>query len=173
MEIRKIPENISQSNIEKYVIKVFESIGVKVQSYDLVAVHQIGKFTQGKHRNVIVRFINRKNAFSCLKHSSKLAKSGITEYRKLFITENLCPANKQIFNYLYKLKKQETLMCGHLTEKSFSENPNRRMILLKRLRTSTTWIFVSKIILTLIKVIHSFVFLCSLFPIMIQPLKKM
>ena len=35
VEIRNIPENISQSNIEKYVIKIFESIGVKVQSYDL------------------------------------------------------------------------------------------------------------------------------------------
>ena len=63
VEIRNIPENISQSNIEKYVIKIFESIGIKVQSYDLVAVHRIGKFIQGKHRNVIVRFINRKNAF--------------------------------------------------------------------------------------------------------------
>ena len=79
-----------------------------MQSYDLVAVYRIGKFIQGKHRNVIVRFINRKNAFSCLKHSSKLAKSGITEYRKLFITEK-CPANKQIFNYLYKLKKTGTI----------------------------------------------------------------
>ena len=105
VEIRNIPENMPQSNIEKYVIKIFESIGVKVQSDDLVAVHRIGKFSEGKHRNIIVRFINRKKGFSCLKHSSKLAKSGITEYRKLFINENLCPANKQIFNYLYKLKK--------------------------------------------------------------------
>ena len=44
-----------------------------------------------------------------MKHSGKLAKSGITEYRELFITENLCPANKQIFNYMYKLKKTGTI----------------------------------------------------------------
>ena len=67
IEIKNIPENINQSNIEQYILKVFEAVGIKIQSYDLVAVHRIGKFVQGKCRNVIVRFINRKNTFSCLK----------------------------------------------------------------------------------------------------------
>ena len=58
VELQNISENIKQHNIESYVLKIFESIGIKIQSYDLVAVHRIGKFVHGKHRNVIVRFIN-------------------------------------------------------------------------------------------------------------------
>ena len=104
MEIKNIPEKINQSNLENQVLKLCESIGVKLQSYDLVAVHRIGKFFHGKNRNVIVRFVNRKNAFSCLKNNKYLAKSNT--YKNIYITENLCPTNKKIFNYLYKLKKE-------------------------------------------------------------------
>ena len=49
--------------VEAYVLKVFQSVGVNLVSYDLVAVHRMGKFVQGKTRTVIVRFVNRKNAF--------------------------------------------------------------------------------------------------------------
>ena len=31
--------------------------------------------------------------------------SANVEYKKLYFVENLCPANKKIFNKLYKLKK--------------------------------------------------------------------
>ena len=75
VELQNILENIKQHNIESYVLKIFESIGIKIQSYDLVAVHCIGKFVHGKHRNVIVRFINSKNAFACLKNCKTLKKS--------------------------------------------------------------------------------------------------
>ena len=37
-EIRNIPENITQGNLENYVLKVMVSIGINLQSYDLVAV---------------------------------------------------------------------------------------------------------------------------------------
>ena len=63
-------------------MEVFKSIGVKVQLYDLVAVHRLGKYIQGKNRNVIVRFINRKNACACLRNSKKLAVSNSQEYKK-------------------------------------------------------------------------------------------
>ena len=60
-----------------------ESIEVKLQSYDLVAVHRIVKFQQGIPRNVIIRFINRKYAFTCLRNSKKLATSNNPEYKKI------------------------------------------------------------------------------------------
>ena len=109
VELQNISENIKQHNIESYVLKIFESIGIKIQSYDLVAVHRIGKFVHGKHRNVIVRFINSKNAFTCLKNCKNLKKSITPEYKNIYITENLCPTNKKLFNYLYKLKKEKTI----------------------------------------------------------------
>ena len=109
IEIRNISEKVSQRHIENYVLKVMASIGINLQSYDLVAVHRIGKFIEGKNRNVIVRFMNRKNAFVCLRNSKKLAVSSTHEYRKLFIIENLCPSNRRIFSYLYKLKKSNQI----------------------------------------------------------------
>ena len=109
IEICNIPEKISQKNLEVYVLKVMNSIGVQLQSYDLVAVHRIGKFTRGKNRNVIIRFVNRKGAYLCLRDSKLLKKAKIGEYKKLFIIENLCPRNRNIFNYLYKLKKLEKI----------------------------------------------------------------
>ena len=43
VEIKNISEKVNQGNIENYVLKLFESIGTKLVSHDLVAVHRIGK----------------------------------------------------------------------------------------------------------------------------------
>ena len=83
IEISNISEKIVQRNLEGYVLKVFQSVGVNLLSYDLVAVHRMGKFVQGKTRNVIVRFVNRKNAFSCLRNAKKLAVSSTQEFKRL------------------------------------------------------------------------------------------
>ena len=105
------PEGImlSINNIETHIIKVLGSIGVVVQSYDIVAVHRLGKSTVNKNRGVIVRFPNRKHAYSCSKNSKKLSTSPNASMKKIFITENLCPSNKNLFNYLYKLKKDSKI----------------------------------------------------------------
>ena len=102
---RNVSDRINQHNLEQYVLKVFESIGVNLVSYDLVVVHRVGKFMEDKNRNVIVKYLNRKNAFICLRNAKKLASSDIPDYKKLYFIENLCPSSKRIFNYLYKLKK--------------------------------------------------------------------
>ena len=44
VEIKNISESIVQRHLEVYVLKVFQSIGVKLESYDLVAVHRGGKY---------------------------------------------------------------------------------------------------------------------------------
>ena len=41
IEIRNISEKINQYNLEKYVSKVLDSIEIKLQSYDVVAVHSV------------------------------------------------------------------------------------------------------------------------------------
>ena len=103
VELHNIPEAITQRNLEQYVLEVLASLRINCSSYDLVAVHRTGKRIPGKHRIVLVRFMNRKNAYSCIKYSKELKKSA--PYRSIFITENLCPAHRNIFNKLYKLKK--------------------------------------------------------------------
>ena len=109
IEIMNISENITQQSLEEYVLKVMKSLDVNIVLYDLVAVHRLGKFVVGKNRNVIVRFVNRKNAFTCLRNSKKLNSSNMPEYRKLYIVENLCPSFIKIFNYLYKMKKEQKM----------------------------------------------------------------
>ena len=106
VEFRNIPESLGNKDIEKYVIEVLGYIGVEVESYDIVAVHRLGRHIINKNRSVIVRFLNRKNAYSCLNNSKKLSESSNAGYKKIFITENLCPTYKKLFNYLYKLKKE-------------------------------------------------------------------
>ena len=71
IEICNIPEKIAQRNLEQYVLKMLESSsGINLVSYDLVVVHRVGKLLTGKNRNVIVRFLNRKNAYTSSSSSS-------------------------------------------------------------------------------------------------------
>ena len=105
VEFHNIPDSIPQINLEKYIIDILHSVNVFIESYDIAAVHRIGKKIDGKCRKVIVRFINRKNASHCIKNSKQLKKSQNTKYKKFFITENLCPEYRKMFNKLYRLKK--------------------------------------------------------------------
>ena len=61
LEIQGIPERIKQCDLENHVIETFIKIGIKVKSYDIVAVHRLGKYIDGKCRSVIARFTNRKH----------------------------------------------------------------------------------------------------------------
>ena len=87
---------------------MLKSTNMDISSYDIVAVHRLGKKTN-RTRNVIVRFLNRKDAYKTLKLNQKL--KSIPQYKKIYITENLCPINKKIFNALYKLKKSEVIIA--------------------------------------------------------------
>ena len=99
IELHNIPETIHQNQLEGDVIKVLGSIGMQIVLYDLVAIHRIGIKLPYIDRKVIVRFINRKHAYTSKKNSKKLKN---TEYRNIFISENLCPEYRHIFNRLYK-----------------------------------------------------------------------
>lgn len=104
IEISGISEGIKQPQLEKHVLKIFAKLEIHLQSYDLAACHRMGKKMEGKNRTVIVRFINRKDAYTCLKYGKHL--KDFAEYRNIYFGENLCPTNRRIFNYLYKLKKE-------------------------------------------------------------------
>ena len=113
IEISNIPESIPQRDLEYHVIMVLQELGLEIYSYDLVGVHRIGKYYANKNRNVIVRFINRKNAYLALERNNILRQS---IYNNYFINENMCPENRRIFNYCYKLKKN-----GDIQDVWFSE----------------------------------------------------
>ena len=106
VEFVNIPESINQEQLQKHIIEVMKSVKVNVTDKDIHAVHRIGKQSSRRPRNVIVRFVNRKNAFKLLKNKKQLKN---TTHKNYYVTENLCPYNKQIFNRLYKLKKSKTV----------------------------------------------------------------
>ena len=114
IEISNIPEHIPQWKLESHVIMVLKELNIEVYSYDLVGVHRIGKRISNKNRNVIVRFINRKNAYLALETNWKLRES--RHYNKYYINENMCPENRKIFNKCYRLKKN-----GDIKDVWFSE----------------------------------------------------
>ena len=110
VEFCGIPEHVTDKKLEEYIIKLLKSLKVdKIESYDIVAAHRLGRYTQGKPRNVIVRFLNRKNAYRCLGASKKLRNSTNAEFKRIYVIENLCPMNKRIFGALYKLKKNNKI----------------------------------------------------------------
>ena len=105
-----------------------------MSSNDLVAVHRIGKFPSHRGRNVIVRFVNRKKAYSCRENVKRLNNSSNSIYKKNYITENLCPTHRKIFNRLYKLKKENVIRnvwCndGHVFCKLSDESDERPLLL--------------------------------------------
>ena len=106
IELCGIPESVKQEELEKHVLEVAKSIGVNVPPKGVHIVHRIGKQTNNRPRNVIVRFRDRITAFSMLKNKKKL-NSG--RFKKYFIVENLCPYNKKIFSKLYRHKKDKEI----------------------------------------------------------------
>ena len=96
IEIANIDEDINQHNLENYVLRVLHNLGLtKLTSYDIVAVHRIGKRRPNTNRVTIVRFINRKNAIFSLKNKTKLRNT--MDFKTIYINENLCPENRHIF----------------------------------------------------------------------------
>ena len=105
VEFAGIPESISQDKLQAHIIAVMKSMDINISGKDIHALHRIGKKTS-RPRNVIVRFVNRKTAFTTLKSKKKL-NSG--KYKHYFVSENLCPYNKKIFNACYRYKKNKEL----------------------------------------------------------------
>ena len=109
LEITNLPENVSQSQLEPTIIKILRSMKINICSYDIVAVHRIGRRNQFS-RNTIIRFINRKNVFKIFRRRRQFENvANKFGYAKVGIIENLSPENKRIFNKCYRLKKMEQI----------------------------------------------------------------
>ena len=68
IEFQNIPESVEQKDLVTFVIQLFKSITVEVSSYNLVAAHRLGKQSLHGNRSLIVRFLNRKTVYSCLRN---------------------------------------------------------------------------------------------------------
>ena len=106
------PETVLQSDLEQTVLGILASINIKVNSYNIASCHRLKRNKGRSCRNVIVRFINRKDVYKCLINRWKLKNSHYykTEFNRIFIIENLCPKYKELFNKCYALFIQEKIV---------------------------------------------------------------
>ena len=110
IEILGIPAKVKQNKLEETVINILGTIGVVVESIDIVAVHRLKVIKNGKPPSTIVRFINRKNAFDALKNKKELHLCEETlGFKSLFIVENLCPVFKSLFEKCRSLKYEHKI----------------------------------------------------------------
>ena len=65
LEITRIPDDVSDENLEEKVTQVLSAIQVNVSSSDIEACHRIGK-AKSRQKKTTVRFINRKYAKKAL-----------------------------------------------------------------------------------------------------------
>ena len=107
IELMNVDEKILQEDLEKYVLTLLKTIGVNVDSYKIVGVHRLGKKRRGMNRNVIVRFLNRKDAINTLKKKKDLMNT--RNYKHIKVIENLCPKSKKIFELCMSLKRQRLI----------------------------------------------------------------
>ena len=118
-----IPKSITQKELEPLLLKILNSMEVPLQSYDIATVHRIGAYASNRPRNVNIRFTNRKNAIRVMSKKKLLKTTGMKfKINNLFVIENLCLENKNIFNKCYKLKKLELLATSGLTMESSVSN---------------------------------------------------
>ena len=108
IELVGVKESIKQEDLERYVIDLLNEIEVEVTERDIAAVHRLGKFRRQKKRNVIIKFIQRKDAKKAYKNRSMLKRLN-GEFKNIYIIENLCPAHRTLFNRLYRMLKNDEI----------------------------------------------------------------
>ena len=110
---------------------------IYLRAPDIEAVHRLGQRERGRTRTVICRFVNRKNAFAAMKYQKDLKNTN--HFKNLWITENLCPTHRRIFNILYKHHKKGLIFDvksrNGLIYAKMNEGDERKKIALRRLNS--------------------------------------
>ena len=110
VEFTSIPESIPDEKLENSIIEILHKIGLThIEHYSIAACHRLATKDRFGNRNTIVRFVNRKDAISCLQNRKKLSLCRDIGYRNLFMVENLCPSYRSIFESLSELKKRNKI----------------------------------------------------------------
>ena len=109
LEFMNFPESLPQRKLESTLVKIFEAMNLAIYSYDIVAVHRVGKRSRNS-RNIIIRFINRKDAIRVMNQRNYFENEAANlGFNNVSIVESLCPENRRIFNKCYRLKKENKI----------------------------------------------------------------
>ena len=114
VEISGIPDSVPNNQLEGMVIKILNLLNINLKFWDIEACHRLYKNPKFKSpTRVIVRFVNRKNTLNVLQRKKSLKNSNVRyidqNINQIFISENLCPSYRVIYDFAYKLLRQDVL----------------------------------------------------------------
>ena len=111
LEIIGIPDTINQDQLESTVLRILESIDVHTDSYHISACHRLAKNRKQQSANTIIRFTDRKIIYEIFSKKKTLKLSPLKEElgSELYITENLSPEFKSIFESCKYLKRKKVI----------------------------------------------------------------
>ena len=111
LEVVGIPDTINQDQLENTVLKILLSIGVNTDSYHISACHRLSKNKNQQYANTIVRFTDRKLIYEIFSKKKDLKLSPMKEELggDIYITENLSPEFKTIFETCKYLKRKNAI----------------------------------------------------------------
>ena len=110
LEFCGIPNEISDQHLEKKVIDLAGTIGVKIEGKDIETCHRLNTTKNESTKRTIVRFVNRKHCERLHKNKSKLyeKKEKLREIgikQTIYINNNLCPLYKSLWGKSKKLNE--------------------------------------------------------------------
>ena len=114
LEIVGIPSDVSQENLEKKVIDLFDVLGETVNSNEIEACHRLKQKPRDKGPpRTIIRFVNRKKAECLLRKNKELRNKDLTKInldsQNLYINCNLRPYNRMLWGKCKELYKQNRI----------------------------------------------------------------
>ena len=108
VEITGIPESVGHDKLLNYILLLFSKIGMcNLTRESFHGWHRLKKKNRNKPANVIVRFVNRQDAYDALERRKLL--KGIPGHQNIYIIENLCPKYQDIFDKCNELKRDHCI----------------------------------------------------------------
>ena len=91
LELVSVPRSVSDGDLEKKVLKIFEKVGCHIEGNNIEVCHQINK----KNERIIVKFSRRKDCQNILNAKKELRKLdmkeiGFPEGNPISVNQSLC-----------------------------------------------------------------------------------
>ena len=116
IEISGIPDSVPNNLLEGKVIEILNYLNINLKFWDIEACHRLSNNFNSKFpARVIVRFVNRKYTVTALSRKKSLNNINLIPgsqnsiNNKIYINENLCQAYREIYDFAYKLLKQNAI----------------------------------------------------------------
>ena len=82
-------EERREEDVEKIVIDIGRKVGVEIDRRDIAAAHRVGSKKEGKERQIIAKFVNRKDKEKLVQAARKKAKEVDELKGKVYVNEDL------------------------------------------------------------------------------------